>query len=184
MRTSPAKTPASRSTLRALHPRQLLLLLLLPLVSGCVIGMPVPTIADTGADQGEPVVLVLTHVVVDRTQRSEFNRLNRRVLASMEEHPGLLGHGARRELFGENGWTMSVWANDDARAAFVQSRVHREAIAGSMPALVRVRLRRAVVERSALPKDWDEVIRLLDMPEGTRTIEGGAARTATAASAG
>jgi hypothetical protein len=177
-RARPRNTPGSHVLpLPVRLPVRLLLpWLLSSLLVGCTIGMPFPDLpaAAPGGARGEPVVLVLTHVVVDRARRGEFDRQNRRVLASMDQHPGLLGYSARRELFGENGWTMSVWETDEARAAFVRTGVHREAIARSMPALVRVRLRRVTVERDALPEDWDDVLRLLDMPEGTRTLEGGA----------
>lgn len=136
------------------------------LLDGCAIGLPVPQVP-AGAD--DPVVLVLTRVVVDDTQRAEFDRQTRRVMASMGQHPGLLGYAARRELFGSQGWTMSVWANDESRAAFVRSAVHREAIAKSMPALITVELKRLTVARKDLPADWDAVLRLLADPEGRRS---------------
>lgn len=164
----------------------LLLLLLVPVLAGCTIGLPYPDLpgAVGGDAPRERVVLVLTHVVVDRTRRGEFDRQNRRVLERMPQQPGLLAYSARRELFGEDGWTMSVWESDEARAAFVRSGVHREAIARSMPALVRVRLKRLEVDPQALPRDWDEALRLLDQPEGTRTLEGGARRGSAAPASG
>lgn len=136
-------------------------------LGGCAIGTPWPRLAPHGAEPGnETVVLVLTRVVVDTRQRSEFDRQNRRVLASMGSQPGLIGYAARRQLFGDQGWTMSVWADDEARAAFVRSAVHREAIAQSLPALRAVELKRMTVARKDLPANWDEVLRQLANPEG------------------
>ena len=66
------------------------------------------------------------------------------------------------------GWTLSVWANDEARAAFVRSHVHREAIAKSLPALRGAEFKRLTVARKDLPADWDQVLRLLSNPEGRR----------------
>lgn len=147
-----------------------LLALLTPLLSACTLGTPWPRLAPATPEASEErLVLVLTRVVVNTRQRAEFDRQNRQVLASMRQQPGLLGYAARRELFGSQGWTMSVWADDAARAAFVGSAVHREAIAKSFPALVKVELKRLTVARKDLPADWDAVLRLLAEPEGLRT---------------
>lgn len=113
-------------------------------------------------------MLVLTRVVLDTSQRQEFDRQNGLVMASMGSHPGLLGYAARKQIFGNQGWTMSVWANDEARAAFVRSAVHREAIAKSLPALRGVELKRMTVARKDLPVNWDQVLRMLADPEGLR----------------
>lgn len=138
-------------------------------LKGCAISTAWPSLAPVGAERSDDlVVLVLTHVVVNPGQRSEFDRQNSRVMASMASHPGLIGHVARRKLFGDQGWTLSVWANDEARAAFVRSAVHREAIAKSLPALRGVELKRLTVARKDLPANWDQVLRLLADPEGRR----------------
>ncbi len=138
-------------------------------LKGCAISTPWPRPAPADAERRDDlVVLVLTRVVVDPEQRGEFDRQNSRVMASMASHPGLIGHAARRELFGDQGWTLSVWANDEARATFVRSAVHREAIAKSLPALRGVEFKRLTVARKDLPADWDQVLRLLADPEGRR----------------
>ena len=142
---------------------------LLVWLNGCAIGTPWPRLPAASPEQAEEqVVLVLTHVAVDTKQRREFDRQNSRVLASMGSHPGLIGYAARRQLFGDQGWTMSVWASDEARAAFVRSAVHREAIARSTPALRTVELKRLTVARKDLPADWDQVLHMLADPEGRR----------------
>lgn len=142
------------------------------LLNACAVGTPLPRLAplptDTTSAADQTVVLVLTRVVLDPSKRAEFDRQNNRVMAGMGQHPGLLGYAARKQLFGNQGWTMSVWANDEARAAFVRSPVHREAIAKSMPALVSVELKRLTLPRKDLPTDWDAVRRLLADPEGLR----------------
>ena len=138
-------------------------------LKGCAISTPWPRLVPAQAERNDDlVVLVLTRVVVDPRQRSEFDRQNSRVMASMGSHPGLLGYSARRELFGDQGWTLSVWANHEARAAFVRSAVHREAIAKSLPALRGVEFKRLTVARKDLPANWDQVLRLLADPEGRR----------------
>lgn len=135
----------------------------------CAIGTPWPELAPVSCENGnEQVVLVLTRVVVDASDRSEFDRQNRRVLASMGSQPGLIGYAARRQLIGDQGWTMSVWADDEARAAFVRSPVHREAIAKSLSALRAVELKRLKLARKNLPANWDEALLMLADPEGLR----------------
>ena len=139
------------------------------LLSSCAIATPWPQLKPKNAEQSEQlVVLVLTRVVLNESHRREFDRQNRLVLASMGSHQGLLGYAARKQVFGDQGWTMSVWVNDEARAAFVQSAVHREAIAKSMPALRGVEIKRLTVARKDLPATWDQVILMLADPEGRR----------------
>jgi heme-degrading monooxygenase HmoA len=139
-------------------------------LQACAIGTPWPRLTPVSAEQGdEQVVLVLTRVVVDTSRRGEFDRQNSRVLASMDSQPGLIGYAARRQLIGDQGWTMSVWANDEARVAFVRSTVHREAIAKSLPSLRVVELKRLQVTRKDLPVDWDQVLQMLADPEGRRS---------------
>ncbi len=138
------------------------------LLNACTIGLPVPQLAEGAAGASEPVVLVLTRVVVDTEQRAEFDTQTRRVMASMAQHSGLLGYAVRRQLFGNQGWTLSVWANDESRAAFVRSAVHREAVDKSMPAMLTVELKRLTLARKDLPADWDSVFRMLANPDGLR----------------
>ena len=139
------------------------------LLNACAISTPWPRLTPANATViDEQVVLVLTRVVVDPARRAEFDRQNSLVMASMGSQPGLIGYSARRQLFGDEGWTMSVWASEEARAAFVRSAVHRKAIAKSLPAVRSVELKRLSVARKDLPTDWDQVLRLLAEPEGRR----------------
>lgn len=148
---------------------KLMLSSLLIWLHGCAIGTPWPDLAPVNDENGnDQVVLVLTRVVVDTSDRREFDRQNRRVLASMGSQPGLIGYAARRQLIGDQGWTMSVWADDAARAAFVRSPVHRDAIAKSLPALRAVETKRLTLARENLPANWDEVLLMLADPEGLR----------------
>lgn len=138
------------------------------LLSGCALSTPFPRGAASSGAATDPVVLVLTRVVVNTEQRAEFDRQTNRVIAAMSSHPGLIGFSARRQVFGDTGWTMSIWINDEARTRFVQSEIHQQAIARSLSALVTVELKRLTVARNELPRDWAEAIALLSLPEGRR----------------
>ena len=142
---------------------------MLTALSACAISTPWSRLLPAPAERGDDVVvLVLTRVVVDTSQRQAFDHQNSRVLASTGTHPSLIGYAARRQLFDDQGWTISVWATDEARAAFLRSAVHREAIAQSLPALRAVESKRLSIARKDLPADWDQVLRMLADPEGRR----------------
>jgi heme-degrading monooxygenase HmoA len=139
------------------------------LLTGCAISTPFPRLQSAASESGkQEVVLVLTRIVVDSQNRAEFDRQTSRVIDSMPSQPGLMGFSARRELFGKQGWTMSVWASQEARAQFVRSAVHQEAIAKSKSAIVTVELKRLTMPRDELPKNWTEAIQKLDEPGNLR----------------
>lgn len=142
---------------------------LVPFLGACAISTPFPKLAEPDPVRAqEKVVLVLTRIVVDTRQRSEFDRQTRRVIDSMPSHPGLIGYSARRQLFGSEGWTMSVWASDADRANFVRSVVHKEAIAKSQSAIQTVELKRLNVARKDLPDSWPRALEILAQPGDLR----------------
>jgi heme-degrading monooxygenase HmoA len=159
--------PPSKSLLRS--PLILLIVLMLGL-GGCAISTPFPQWeAKPSASNEDAVVLVLTRIVVNTEKREEFDRQTSRVLDSIRSQPGLIGFSARRELFGNQGWTLSAWASDDARAQFVRSTVHQEAIAKSAPAIVSIELKRLTMARNKLPANWTQALALLDDPADRRS---------------
>lgn len=159
-----------RSSARASSLRTLLLAVGLSALAGsCALSTPFPRIdMTTAGTPDDAVVLVLTHIVVAGDRRDEFDRQTRRVIDSMASRPGLIGYSARRELFGNEAWTMSVWAREADRARFVRSAVHQEAIAQSRSAIVTVRLKRLIVARKDVPRDWAGALELLARPGDVR----------------
>ncbi len=152
--------------------RRLLFVVGSMLLGGCAISTPYPRLsAPPHAGGDDLVVLVLTRIVVNVDQRDEFDRQTKRVIDSMAQQEGLIGFSARRQLFGSDGWTMSVWASDEARAAFVRSSVHQQAMRQSQPAIVTVELKRLRLQRQQLPGSWAQALALLDEPEGRRSYE-------------
>ncbi len=133
------------------------------LVAGCTVGTPWPRIDATPIDDEErPVVLVLTHVRLEPGNRKPFDQANRRVLASMKGQPGLLGFAARRQVFGHEGWTMSIWTDEASVSRFVSSSVNWEAIRQAEPSLIAVTTRRLTMRRPELPANWAEALALLE----------------------
>jgi heme-degrading monooxygenase HmoA len=142
------------------------------LLGGCAISTPYPRLfmaLDAGGD--DLVVLVLTRIVVNADQRDEFDLQTKRVIDSMPQQPGLIGFSARRQLFGSEAWTMSVWASDEARAAFVRSSVHQQAMRRSQAAIASVELKRLSLPRAQLPGNWTQALALMNEPEGWRSYE-------------
>jgi len=142
------------------------------LLGGCAIATPFRfvTAPDAAApDPSAPVVLVLTHAVADPDRRAAFDEHTRRVAAALPSQAGLIGYALRRELLGNEAWTMTVWRDEAARAAFVASPLHQAAIAAGLPGLVKVRFRRMSLPAGALPIGWSDALRLLD--EDSRTYD-------------
>ena len=149
--------------------RALMALAVVPLLGACAISTPFPRLKMSGAGADDQVVVVLTHIVVDSNQRSEFDRQTRRVIDSLPSHSGMLGYSARRQIFGNEAWTMSMWASDGDRAGFVRSAVHQEAIAKSAPAIVNIQLKRLSLTRKDVPAGWPRALELLAEPGDLRT---------------
>lgn len=149
--------------------RALMALAVVPLLGACAISTPFPRLKMSGAGADDQVVVVLTHIVVDSNQRSEFDRQTRRVIDSLPSHSGMLGYSARRQIFGNEAWTMSMWASDADRAGFVRSAVHQEAIAKSAPAIVNIQLKRLSLTRKDVPAGWPRALELLAEPSDLRT---------------
>ena len=149
--------------------RALMALAVMPLLGACAISTPFPRLKMSGARADDQVVVVLTHIVVDSNQRSEFDRQTRRVIDSLPSHSGMLGYSARRQIFGNEAWTMSMWASDADRAGFVRSAVHQEAIAKSAPAIVNIQLMRLSLTRKDVPAGWPRALELLAEPGDLRS---------------
>ena len=149
--------------------RALMALAVVPLLGACAISTPFPRLKMSGAGAEDQVVVVLTHIVVDSNQRSEFDRQTRRVIDSLPSHSGMLGYSARRQIFGNEAWTMSMWASDADRAGFVRSAVHQEAIAKSAPAVVNIQLKRLSLTRKDVPAGWPRALELMAEPGDLRT---------------
>ncbi|MFC3148621.1 antibiotic biosynthesis monooxygenase [Piscinibacterium candidicorallinum] len=137
-------------------------------LGACSINTPYPRLATPEAAAQAPVVLVLTHATLDPKRRESFDVHTRRVLAEMTRQPGLLGYSARREIFGTQAWTLTIWASEADLARFMNSPVHREAVRKGMEGLVAMESKRLLLKRDALPTSWDQALALLKDPEGRR----------------
>ena len=142
-------------------------LAILPMLNivGCAISTPYRS-ADTGgaATENDTVLVVLTHAeLAEGTEDASTFWSNVSAVAdSLDGRPGFVGYRLRRELFGRNSWTMTVWADAASLDAFVQGDIHQTAIREGWPALARARFARVTLPRSEIPISWEQVEALLD----------------------
>ncbi len=85
-----------------------------------------------------------------------------RVEATLAARPGYMGHSKRRELFGDQVWTLSVWRDEASLEDFVRSDVHQTAISEGMASLKTARFARFEIERKKLPITWERALTALE----------------------
>ena len=149
------------------RPTRLLISLLGLCLGGCAIATPFRGpgfIAGrvSGVEPDQPVVVVVTNARVHSDRRAPFDLHTRKVMDSLPAQPGLVGFSVRRELFGDEAWTMTVWKSEADRARFVASDTHRAAMAAGAPALKAVRFSRVEIPAKDIPISWDRAKQLLD----------------------
>lgn len=163
----PTPTPLDRSSSSGRRPLVLLSSLLSLLMSSCVISTPFrgPGFVDGKVTQvaaDTPVVISITNAKVDRNTRGPFDDHVKRVVKGLPAQSGLIGFSVRRELFGDEVWTLTAWRSEADRARFVASPEHRAAMAAGGPALKSVRFSRVTVPAAELPLSWERVQQLLE----------------------
>lgn len=137
----------------------LLSLCCLPL-GGCKIALPWRSISQ--APPSQQVLVALTHGFLDSATRKGFDAYSRKIAKEMEAgaFAGLVGFSIRKEIFGDEVWTVSVWEDERALAAFIRSDLHQEAIQKTSHALVSMETHEVWLPASELPIDWDRVTEL------------------------
>ncbi len=115
----------------------------------------------TLADAGDKVIVVLTHATLSESRRN-FDSEVGIVADSLAVRDGLIGYSLRKELLGNEAWTMTVWRDEAALAAFVASNAHQNAIVNSAHELAAVRFKRFEVDVSELPITWEQALAKLE----------------------
>jgi len=115
-------------------------------------------------DPATPVIVAITHVTVeaDDDARRRFWAANALVADQIKAAPGLLTHSLRRQPFGDEGWTLSVWRDTDSLLAFKRSGAHQAALTGVYDAFADARFARLRMPAGEVPKTWDEALILLE----------------------
>jgi quinol monooxygenase YgiN len=95
-------------------------------------------------------------------RKDAFQAYVDRVLEALPRQPGLVGYSIRREIAGDRVWTLTAWRNEQARAAFVGSPIHAEAMARALPTLRATRFARVERAPGEGPPTWSEALRWLE----------------------
>ncbi len=83
----------------------------------------------------------------------------------MSTTPGLIGYSVRKEIFGNEVWTMSAWISEEALTQFLEGRAHRDAVAkGGIPP-AKVRSAYTWIPAKRLPISWEYAQQLLEENE-------------------
>ena len=140
-------------------------------LSACAISTP---FRGPGYDSGDgillqlnaeqSVVVGLTKAVIgtDRKKNKDFDRNLWNVVARLNAQPGLIGYSVRKQIFGSEMWTMTVWKDEASLIAFVQSQSHTRAIQEGDEALTDSSFVRVRVDAESIPLEWDQVIAWID----------------------
>jgi heme-degrading monooxygenase HmoA len=110
------------------------------------------------------VVVGITHVTTgdDSSKNDLFWDHTMRVVDSLPSHSGYLGHKIRKQLFGNEAWTMTVWQDEDALQNFVSGEKHSDAIQNGLDAVVKARFVRFTIAKSKIPLSWDDAEKIMD----------------------
>lgn len=78
------------------------------------------------------------------------------------QQPGIVGYAVRRQFFGNEVWTMTIWRDEASRARFVASQMHRDGIAAGSKAVRQGRFVRIEIPAAEAPIPWSRALTLLE----------------------
>lgn len=109
------------------------------------------------------VVVALTEVEIHGSLLNQltFWRRVSSVRSNIESNNGYLAGSIRREIFGSNAWTMTVWKDEDSIDNFIYSQEHERAMKEGAPAVKKGRFFRIRKQWRELPLAWEEAINLV-----------------------
>lgn len=138
-------------------------------LSGCAIATPFKgpgynSNKGVTASGAGPVTIAITQAVLkdDGMKRKSFWNQVSSVEASLANQPGLIGYSLRRELIGDNSWTLTAWVDEDSLRAFVEDVPHQDAIRDASGALMQARFVRTTLARADLPLSWTTALEILE----------------------
>jgi heme-degrading monooxygenase HmoA len=107
---------------------------------------------------GPTVWVAVTYAVLDNSSRGTFDDYSRKVVESLPQNDGYIGHSVRAKLLGNKMWTMTVWRDEPSLNSFVRSPLHREAVRKGLGGVLRGKFLRFEHPTDAAPPSWDEVL--------------------------
>jgi heme-degrading monooxygenase HmoA len=107
---------------------------------------------------GPTVWVAVTYAVLDNSSRGTFDDYSRKVVESLPQNDGYIGHSVRAKLLGNKMWTMTVWRDEPSLNSFVRSPLHREAVRKGLGGVLRGKFLRFEHPTDAAPPSWDDVL--------------------------
>jgi len=147
-------------------------------LGGCAIATPFQGPGYDGRDSAaaegpDKLIVAVTNGVLngDSDARSRFWDHVAKVERSLSERQGFVGHSKRKEIFGNEVWTLTVWRDESSLNAFVQSDTHQTAIREAFGAFETARFARFEISRREMPVTWDRALAALE--KANRTYDSG-----------
>ena len=106
--------------------------------------------------------LVVTHAFIQEGKSGPFYSRSEEVVKSLRGQPGLLAYSVRRQLFGNQAWTLTLWESENSKSAFIRSSAHQLAMAEASSVLSCARFLRVDWSGEVKNLDWDDVLDRLD----------------------
>jgi heme-degrading monooxygenase HmoA len=147
-----------------------IILMFLSFLFNCKISTPFKKF-NTTIPKDQIVIIGLTYIEVGKESHHTKIFWNHvfSIKDSIQENDGILGISIRRELFGNRGWTMTIWKDEDSLDSFVEGKRHRIAMKEGMPALIKTKFLRIERRYEEIPIAWKEVEKLLEDLEDDKT---------------
>lgn len=145
----------------------LLVTALVALATGCEIATPLEGPRydeESGVQPPTPdghVIVALTKATTGDRGSKNFDAETDRVIASLKTQDGLIAWSVRKELLGDDAWTMTVWRDEAALDAFLDGAVHTRAVERAYDELEASRFARFRMNADQLPLDWERAKRIL-----------------------
>lgn len=135
------------------------------MLTGCKFGTPFsgPVTKGSKSSSNETAVIALSYVKTgdDSAKNKIFWDYVMTVNDNLPKYKGYLGHSIRRVVLGKEGWTMTVWENEQSLDEFVRGDLHQQAIAKSLNAIAKARFVRLAIKRSEVPISWEKAEQIL-----------------------
>lgn len=136
--------------------------LMLSALSACTLQTPFdPSRLRERGSASDVLPVSVTHATLG-AERKVFYRETLRVYRSLAAQEGLLAFAIRREVFGNQVWTVTVWASAAARTQFLRSAAHQQAVRLGRAAIQSLRTCRWMLRRDQLPPDWAAVLQMIE----------------------
>jgi heme-degrading monooxygenase HmoA len=116
----------------------------------------------------EQLIVAVTHANVDADKRKSFDEAAYRVLDSLPTQSGLVGYSVRRQVFGNEVWTATVWRDEESIQRFVRSMAHTQAVTQSGSAVQHIQYTRLNIRRDELPINWGQLLEAVQDKEHAR----------------